>query len=155
MKSWVKQMSKISKCVKRFEYVRVGSDERTTGTDGKLIGEDKRPNIRVFGLKGKETMELMAITDDKGSQEALRFIVLNALQRDDATTTEDDFNEMDMADMISIGNAVGVLSGLGELFDSKKKANGITEEQLVKASSPKRSVEFLKAKMEKERRERI
>lgn len=155
MKSWVKKMSKISKCVKRFEYVRVGSDERTIGSDGKPIGEDGRPNIRVFGLKGKETMELMALMDDKGSQEALKFIVLNALKRDDATTTEEDFNEMDMADIIDIGNVVGVLSGLGELFDFKKKVSGSEEELSTKASSPKRSVEFLKAKMEKEKRERI
>lgn len=146
-------MSKISKCIKRFEMVRVGPDSRTMGDDGNLIGEDTRPNIRVFGLKGKETMELMALMDDKSSQDALRFIVLNALQKDDSTTTEEDFNEMDTADMIVVGNAVGVLSGLGELFDFKKKQSGIVEGQ----NPPllKRSVEFLKRKAEKEKRERI
>lgn len=148
-------MSKISKCVKRFETVRVGNDQRTRDSNGKYVGVDSRPTIRVFGLKGKETMELMALMDDKGSQEALKFIVLNALQKDDATTTEEDFNEMDMADMIIIGNAVGVLSGLGKLFDFKKKVNGNENEQNKTIPYSKPSVEFLKRKQEKERIERI
>ena len=143
-------MSKISKCVKRFDTVTVGFDNRKSDENGKSIGEDPRIKLRIFGLKGKETVELMNLLDGDekgGSTKALEFIVLTALKKDDPTTTKEDFEEMDMQDMISIGNAVGVMSGLGELFDFKKKADG-TNPVEKNPSSKKRSVEFLERKLD-------
>ena len=143
-------MSKISKCVKRFDTVTVGFDNRSSDDTGKLIGEDPRVKLRIFGLKGKETVELMNLIDgdeEGGSTKALEFIVLTALKKDDPTTTKEDFEEMDMQDMIAIGNAVGVQSGLGELFDFKKKVDG-TNPVEKNPSSKKRSVEFLERKLD-------
>ena len=143
-------MSKISKCVKRFDTIIVGFDDRKNDKTGKPIGVDPRVSIRVFGLKGKETVEWMSLIDDDekgGSTKALEFIVLTALQKDDSTTTKEDFEEMDMQDMISIGNAVGVMSGLGELFNFKKKEDG-TNQTETNPSSKKRSIDFLERKLE-------
>lgn len=123
-------MSKISRCVKRFEDTRIGFDERPCNTDGKPVGVDKRPLIRCVGIKGREAAEFMDIIDKKEVTDGLKFLVLGTLQKDDPTTTEAEYDNMDFADIITLGNVVGRLSGFGELFDFKKKQNMIPEKKV-------------------------
>lgn len=125
-------MSKLSKCVVRFENVRIGLDERKLDSNNTPIGDDIRPVIRVTGLKGKTVMELMDLIDEEKNKEALKFLTLSALQEDDPTTTEEEFDKhLQMADMLAIANARTKLSGLGEMFDlnSQKKNTLLKNEQ--------------------------
>lgn len=114
-------MSKLSKCVKRFEEVRIGADIRHIDKTGKKSGEDVRPLVRIVGMKGQEATKLMDLADDDRTKEAMKLLVLAALQEDDSSTTEEEYNNMDMADVLMIANVRTKLSGLGEMFNFKKK----------------------------------
>lgn len=118
-------MSKIAKAIKRFENVRVGVDKRELNTNGEPIGEDTRPEIRVVGIDGKEMLEFMDYIDKKDTKGALKFITYNALKRDDPTTTEADFDNADMADLLAIANVRTKLSGLGEMFSQEQGKKGV------------------------------
>ena len=139
-------MSKIAKAIKRFEHIRVGVDERKLGTDKKPIGDDTRPNIRVVGIDGKEMLEFMDFIDKKDTKGSLKFITFNALKRDDPTTTEADFDNADMADLLAIANVRTKLSGLGEMFSQEQGKKGV--ENSITPSERQSRVVSLREKLE-------
>ena len=110
-------MSKIGKAVKRFDVVKVGAD--------------KVMEIKCFGLNGKDTEKLFELIDEKNTKGAMKFIVMTTLLKDDASTTDEDYNNADLADIIVIANKVTEMSGMGALFkfDEKKGLNTKTNEQ--------------------------
>lgn len=124
-------MSKITNATKRFENVKVGMDGNV--------------EIRVKGINGEKAMELMTLIDNKDTKGAIKFMVLGALQEDDPTTTEEDFNGMEMIDMLSIANTRAELSGLGRIFEmDKKKAE---EPNVSTEQSKKLRLDSLKTKL--------
>lgn len=110
-------MSKLGRAVKRFEELKIGAN--------------KDVEIKCFGLNGKDTEKLFELIDKKDTKSALRFIVMTTLQKDDNSTTDEDYNNADLADIITIANKVTEMSGMGALFkfDEKKGLNTKMSEQ--------------------------
>lgn len=100
-------MSKIGRAVKRFEEIKVGANQDVV--------------IKCFGLNGQDTENLFKLIDEKDTKAALKFIVMSTLLKDDASTTDKDYHETDLADIIKIANSVTEMSGLGSLFNFSEK----------------------------------
>ena len=129
-------MSKIQRAVKRFETVKIGANDEI--------------EIKCLGLNGKETEVVFDLIDRKDKKGALRFIVLNTLKKDDPSTTDEDYNNADLADILAVANAVTRQSGMGDMFEFSKEKKGLNSTTTELQNSENES-ELLKSTSLRER----
>jgi len=132
-------MSKYSNVGTRFKDIELGVNEKIV-------------NVRIKGLQGKDIERMFRMIDDKDNSKAMEFVTLLTMQKDDPTATKEDFEKLDMQDILNIANACTEQSGLGKIFDIKneKKLEGEDKNLNNKSSQELKIISLRKKLAEKE-----